>query len=112
MCPRCNQIENFEHKILGCHYVKKIWEETFKVSTRLNIGGTPQSGVNIDRVLCEGVQNSIQSLTLHAEILGRILSLRDEASFLIRPKNFVEMAVKYLIKREKGQNREKFSELY
>ena len=46
-------------------------------------------------------------MTVHAEILSRILALKDDATYLIRPKYLVEMALKYLAKRETRKNREK-----
>ena len=105
-CPRCDEIENFEHRITGCDYVTRIWVETFKISDKLNQGGQPNQLDPINKVLCEGIGNSIATFTLHAEILARILSLNDEASYLIRPKIFVELAIKHLIKREKGSVKE------
>ena len=80
--------------------------KTFKLSTKLNHSTTPQNGDEINRVLGGSLDTSIATLTLHAEILIRILSLRDNATFLIRPAKFVEIAARYLVKREKGKTRE------
>ena len=40
-------------------------------------------------------------LSIHAEILLRILSLKDEDNFLIIPKVMLRLAVELLIRREK-----------
>ena len=103
ICPRCDEVENFEHKIVGCQYTSRIWAETFKISDRLNNGGRTVQVDILSRALCAGIETSISTMTLHAEILSRILRLKDEPTYLIRPKIFVELAIKHLIKREKGQ---------
>ena len=42
-------------------------------------------------------------LTINAEILQRILSLRDDQNYLLRPKLFVKQAICFLRKREKSE---------
>ena len=44
-------------------------------------------------------------LTVHAEVLNRILLLRDEANHLMRPISFVKQAIEYLIRKERGESR-------
>ena len=104
-CPRCEEIEDFNHKIKDCEYIKRIWDETLKISAKLDQGGRP-GAERIDAILCGGIESSVATMTLHAEILWRILQLRDDSRYLIRPRILVEMATKFLIKREGGSIRE------
>ena len=112
LCPRCDQVENFEHKIFRCEYAQRIWKEAFSKTIRLNTGGIPLNGDTLYRILGGGVENSIITLTIHAEIIARILTLKDDSSYLIRPNKFVENAVNYLIRREKGRNENLLKALY
>ena len=48
-------------------------------------------------------QNKCFKKTLHAEILSRILSLKDNESYLMLPKVFVRNAILYLSKRERKE---------
>ena len=105
-----HEIEDFEHRVLGCQYTSRIWNETFKISDKLNQGGQPAAVTALGKILCEGINNSIATFTIHAEILTRILTLKDEARYLIRPKIFVEQAIKYLIRREKGKLKDELKE--
>ena len=101
-CPRCDEIEDFNHRVMDCEYVKKIWDETLKISAKLNQGGRP--GLDrLSQILGGGIENTVATMTLHAEILSRILQLKDDSRYLIRPKVMVEMALRFLIKREKGK---------
>ena len=49
------------------------------------------------------VRSTLAVLTSHAEILNKILSLRDEATYIIRPKIFVRMTFEALIKKERNK---------
>ena len=40
----------------------------------------------------------------NAEIMLRILSLKDDGSFLIHPKHFLKHAINYLMRKERKQN--------
>ena len=101
-CPRCDEIEDFNHRLMDCEYVKRIWDETLKISAKLNQGGRP--GLDrLSQILGGGIENTVATMTLHAEILSRILQLKDDSRYLIRPKIMVEMALRFLIKREKGK---------
>ena len=92
--------------------MKRIWNETWRISSRLNTGGRPNNIEAMNKVLGGELGTSIPTLTLHSEIISRILQLRDNASFLVRPRSFVENAVKYLIRREKGEIKEALKTVY
>ena len=42
------------------------------------------------------------TLTIHSEIINRILYLRDSAEYLLRPKAFVRQTLEYLTRKEKS----------
>ena len=98
ICPRCDQVDDYDHKIYNCTYVKKIWKETFKLTDkRCN----PPRGISVQsKAVGMEISTDLITLSIHAEIFNRILSLRDEAIYLVRPNVFVKQAVQYLIKRE------------
>ena len=111
-CPRCDQIEDFEHRLFRCDYVSRIWNETLRLSSKLNTGGQPHNGDTLVRILGANIESSIATLTLHSEIILRILSVPDDANFLIRPKKFVELTIKSLIRKEKGKTQNSLKSLY
>ena len=96
-CPRCDQLEDLAHKIQECIYTKKIWQEcTTILKERLMM----HQEVPLKNILGASSQDSMMSLTIKAEILQRILQLKDEPTYLIRPKIFVTKSIELLIKRE------------
>ena len=103
-CPRCGLIEDLRHKIMECEYTKRIWKIALE---KTNPEGTQLEVEN--RVLGAFRGCKVAKLTLHAELLGRIISLRDDLTYVVRPRSFVENALHYLIKKEK--NREIKSDL-
>ena len=99
LCPRCDQVDDYDHKLYDCIYTRKIWEEVFKLTDKLNSLQT--NGVTLqNKVIGSNTGLEITGLTIHAEILTRILRLKDETNYLIRTKNFVKLTMDHLIKRE------------
>ena len=99
-CPRCDHLEDYDHKTLNCTYVKKIWDETFRLTDKLY----DSNGIDLrSKVMGTDVRSTLAVLTSHAEILNKILSLRDEATYIIRPKIFVRMTFETLIKKERNK---------
>ena len=89
---------------MECEYTKRIWKIALE---KTNPEGTQLEVEN--RVLGAFRGCKVAKLTLHAELLGRIISLRDDLTYVVRPRSFVENALHYLIKKEK--NREIKSDL-
>ena len=97
-CPRCDQIESYDHKVFSCSYVEKIWIETFKLTDK---EGAPTNLEALQaRVLGTRVGTDLIFLTVHSEILNRIFQLKDEANYLMRPSVFARRAIEHLAKRE------------
>ena len=101
-CSRCDQIEDYDHKVYNCSYVKKIWAETFKLTDK---AGVLNQLCFQSQVLGTSIGTDSTVLTVHAEVLNRILLLRDEANHLMRPISFVKQAIEYLIRKERGESR-------
>ena len=99
-CPRCDQIDNYEHKIYSCEYAKRIWSETLKLTNR--ISQPPQGSTIQTQVLGTHIGSNLMTLTIHSEIINRILYLRDSAEYLLRPKAFVRQTLEYLTRKEKS----------
>ena len=80
-------------------FLQQIWKQVFKVTNSL---------VSTNQVLeepakaCLGAQVNSSSiiLTINAEILTRIMMLRDTQDYLIHPKKLLELSLKRIQKRE------------
>ena len=66
-CPRCHLPETIEHQLHSCFYTKQLWELTSKI-TSIPI-------LNLNQVLGYDDIHDKTTLTLHAEILTRLLSI-------------------------------------
>ena len=67
---------------------------------------------DIEKVLVTAGETELASLTINAEILNRIPSLRDDASYLIRPQTFVRATIASIYTKEKNLKiKEKLEEL-
>lgn len=94
-CPRCLETEDLHHKLIDCAYVKRIW-------TRFRELTGERENADIENFILGAYKNCDSTkLTLHAEILGRILGLKENESYLLHPKAFVKNAIMYLRKKEK-----------
>jgi hypothetical protein len=100
-CTRCGQPEDLQHKFITCLYVDLIWKETFALISRLS---------NIDltedrRNLVLGIVKGVCPLTLsiQAEVLQRILYLKDDSDFLLRPKAIAIRALELVANRERNR---------
>ena len=78
--------------------MERIWKETFKQTDKIY----QSDGIGFkEKVLGTNINSNCAVLTCHAEILSRIMLLRDDANHLIRPKIFVRLAIEHIAKREK-----------
>ena len=110
-CSRCDLLDTFEHKLFECSYVTRIWEQVFRITENQNGGVLAQHEI-MDHAMCNNLDVDLSTQTIHAEILNRILSLRDDATYMLRPKSLVLIAINYLKKRErKKEIKDKLNEL-
>ena len=99
-CPRCGETETLKHKFIECDYVKRIWQHAATLTSNL---------MTTNQVLIESCMLALGSyiestptiLTLHAELLLRILYLKDDQNYLVHPKNLVKHCLKYIARCEK-----------
>lgn len=95
-CPRCDSIETLNHKFIECEYIRRIWGEVNRLTNRRQL---------VDQIKDTMVVTSRhqEDLTLHAEIMLRITYLKDEQNYLIRPKTFVQLALRDLVIKERNE---------
>ena len=103
-CPRCTEDDTLIHKFFACPYTRQIWSQTIRLTNKLRINPIDLNTLDYEDpsvFLATNIDDNQGTLTVHSEILKRILSLKDDQDHLIRPKVMVNLAVKHLIKREK-----------
>ena len=96
-CPRCGEAETLNHKFIECDYVRRIWR--YATSLTANLISVNQNQLPVDSrslVLGSFVESTPTILTLHAEILQRILYLREEQNYLVHPKTLVTHCLKLI----------------
>ena len=90
-CPRCQLPETIEHQLYQCSYTKKLWELVAKV-TSIPI-------LDLNQVLGYDDIHDRTTLTLHAEILSRLLSIERPKQ---DPKTLLKSAITKLLIVEKN----------
>ena len=103
-CPRCGQPEDLEHKFVTCDYVKRIWDAVFTLTRKLKPLNSPNIG-RLEQIL-DTVNPSKLVLTIHAEVLQRILSMKEDSTYLVLPKTFAKLAIQYVAKKERAHKDE------
>jgi hypothetical protein len=99
LCKRCNSIETLYHKFVECDYVKRIHAELIVITNSLRTTALDPNRINLE-VALDTIEPNHVTMTLYAEILTRILQLKDEQTFLLRPKIFIKLAIEHLLKCE------------
>ena len=90
ICPRCDLVEDLNHKFIECAYVRKIWEAAKPWLAKLGTDIT----ANEHRIATAATQDStIESLTLTAEVLKIICYLKPDQSYLVHPKQVIHRAL-------------------
>ena len=106
-CPRCNEVETLRHKLIECAYVNRIWVTVFNYTDRLKLARLGPTHVDVgqeNKILGATIDTNPAILAIHAEIIQRILSLKDDATFLLRPITMVRQAIKLIRALEKNEN--------
>ena len=90
-CPRCQLPETIDHQLYSCSYTKLLWELTSKVTS------IPTS--NLSQILGYDDLHDRTTLTLHAELLSRLLSIERPKQ---DPKSLLKSAITKLSIVEKN----------
>ena len=98
-CVNCEQIETLAHKIYECPYVKRVWQETFRITDRLKADPTEDADIT-QKILGATLNSSQLLLTIHAEIIMRLLAISGNASYMLLPKTLVSNVLKFLKNKE------------
>ena len=101
-CPRCNEIETLEHKMITCNYAERIWQETCE-RTKLLCPSLINETDTSKKVFAAVKGACSLAITIHAAILTRILYLKKDQIYLQHPKFIVRSEIKKLIKLERNQ---------
>ena len=110
-CARCGEVENLEHKFATCNYVNRIWEVALRLTSKLKNGNDTNAEI-LKEILGVSVGNNSLLLSIHGEILQRILYLKDNSDHLLHPKALVNFALKYVLKNErKAENKTEIASL-
>ena len=101
-CPRCGQVEDLKHKFFECDYAKRIWQTLFRKTN----SGTSLNQNGIDPIKA-GMGGHIESnevlMTVNAEILLRLLYLKDDQNYLVHPKVIVEQCLRLVGDRDRNK---------
>ena len=90
-CQRCSLPETIEHQLHSCQNTKNLWNLTSKVTS------IPAN--NLNSILGYDETHDKTTLTLHAEILSRLLSIERPTQ---NPKTLLKSVIKKLMIVEKG----------
>ena len=101
-CSRCNSIETLNHKFVDCPYVERIWKLVFELTDTLRVASEPNEE-KCSKIL--GLVHCTNKILLgiHAEVLNRIITLKDDTNYVLHPKKIVQLALGLLIRREKNE---------
>ena len=102
-CARCGNIETLNHKVLTCTYVAQIWRHTFSLTDSIRVATLPNDQLQ-NKVLGIVTGTNPLLLTIHAEVLSRILHLKNEENYTLHPKTIVKNALSFLNRREKSED--------
>ena len=101
LCPRCGEIETLQHKFFSCDYTRRIWSEALSKTNKLK-HGTPINIPIENEIIGATTDTSPIILSIHAEIMVRILALRPESNYLLLPSRFVNLAIKSIAINERS----------
>ena len=90
-CSRCSQVETIEHMLFTCKYVSELWKLIGSVT------GIKNS--NLQEILGLNPIHDKVTLTIHAEILRRLLAIERPVEAI---KDLLKSAVRSLSIVEKG----------
>ena len=100
-CPRCDEVETLQHKLIECNYVSRIWNLVLRLTSDLRTINLPDEDKR--ELIIGAVKGTTPELiTIHAEVINRILYLKDSQNYLLRPKIFVRLVLEHIAKREKN----------
>ena len=87
ICPRCDEVEDLDHKVRSCEYVKRIWLATSRLLNET------QNLNSVAMILGTELDQTLTKLTIKAEVLSRIMYLRDAQTYLIRDRGYLDVAI-------------------
>ena len=101
LCPRCGDIETTSHKLIECNYVARIWDSALQITNKLKVIN-PNNVDRVQAIMGATMNTDPLILSIHAELLLRILRIKEDANYLIRPKVIVKLAIELVARNEKS----------
>ena len=101
LCPRCGDIETTSHKLIECNYVARIWDSALQITNKLKVIN-PNNVDRVQAIMGATMNTDPLILSIHAELLLRILRIKEDANYLIRPKVMVKLAIELVARNEKS----------
>jgi len=87
-CARCDNIDTLEHRLINCPGTEEFRQLLTEISAKLYKTTTPQQIDPTNRIMVAHKDCSAAALTLHAEILNKIVlstsELPDDPRYMIR----------------------------
>ena len=101
-CPRCDQVEDLKHKFLECPYARRIWSCVLQLTRSLK-NDIPEENVSLEEneIIGATLATTPLILSIHGEVLNRILYLKDDANYLLHPKQIALMSIKSVLANER-----------
>jgi hypothetical protein len=99
-CSNCGEYEDLQHKLFSCPYTKAIWDIALELTDSIKPVNTPANDPIENRVLGQSACINPLILTIHAEIMQRILAIRDDVDYRLRPRHLIKLAISFVSKRE------------
>ena len=104
-------METLQHKLYECNYAKRIWDLVLDLTSALRTSNS-NNEEKCDLVIGAVNGTTPELLTVHAEIISRLLYIKEDQNYLLRPKIFVKLALEFLARREiKRETRDKIWDL-
>jgi len=95
ICDRCTEIDTLDHRLTNCQGTERLLNELVRLTDGVR---TVRDGEEkLDKVLMSNSSNCLASLTLHAEIIGLIIS---KATLSQEPMGTIRRILVSLIKKE------------
>ena len=102
-CPRCGRIETLRHKFIECDYVSRIWQAAQPFKNKLLPSANRQQLDSYETILGCHMTSNTAILTLNAEILLRIMYLKENQNYMMHPKALVMLCLKSIARNDKAK---------
>ena len=102
ICESCDEVETLTHKVLECPRVRAVWDLTLEATDKLRLTLTNDPNEDMtQRILGACLDTNLTLITIHAEIVTRILMSK---SPLPPPHIILQSVLLMVLNREKKED--------